>query len=278
MPNATILDGKAVADRRLTALAKRVANAHPGLGIVLATDDPATTTYVDQKRRHGAAAGFQVAVNDLGPASTLDDIKAACAGFNTDPKISGYIVQLPLPDWVDVDTALASVDPTKDADGLTPVNLDLLYDGRAVVVPATPRGILTLLEEYGIKITGHQVTVVGQGRLTGRPLAALLEQREAIVTRADDTTTDLAAATRDAEILVVATGQPGLITAGMVKPGATVIDVGINQVGGKTVGDVDYQEVSKVAGAITPVPGGIGPMTVVSLLENVAELAQRQVG
>lgn len=270
---AKLIDGTAVAHRRLERLIGRL-DRPLGLGVVVATDDPATAKYIAQKRRQAEAAGYRMTIRKLDSRSSLVDVTAACRKFNADAAIDGYIVQLPLPDGVDPDRALAAVAPEKDADGLSPANLRKLYAGEPAIVPATVKGILTLLEEYGIPVAGQRITVVGQGRLTGEPLAALLERRGADVTRCDQSTADLAAATRTADILVVAAGRPGLITAAMVKPGAAVIDVGINRVDGKTVGDVDFAGVSETAAAITPVPGGVGPMTVISLLENVAELAE----
>jgi methylenetetrahydrofolate dehydrogenase (NADP+)/methenyltetrahydrofolate cyclohydrolase len=271
---ATIIDGKAVAAKRLRALAERVAGRKIGLGIVVATENPATRNYVAQKQRQAETVGYSVTIRDLESDSSLEQIVSACEELNADDSVDGYIVQLPLPEGVDVDKALAAVAPGKDADGLAPANLKRLYAGEPAVVPATPKGILNLLAAYQVPVAGQKITVVGQGRLAGRPLSALLEQRGARVTRCDKLTKDLPAGTRTADVLIVAAGHPGLITADMIKEGADVIDVGISQVSGATVGDVDFAAVSKKAAAITPVPGGVGPMTVVSLLENVADLAE----
>jgi methylenetetrahydrofolate dehydrogenase (NADP+)/methenyltetrahydrofolate cyclohydrolase len=274
----TSIDGTAVAARRLRELAERLNGATPGLGILVATENPATATYVERKQRQAAEVGITARAHHLTPDSTQAEIIAACQRLNQDAAVAGYIVQRPLPEGVDVDTVLAAVAPEKDADGLTPRNLERLYAGEPAVIPATPKGILTLLEAYEIPINGRTVTVVGQGRLTGKPLAALLEQQGATVIRCDKSTADLGAETRKGDIVVVATGQPGLLTAEMVKDGVVVVDVGISRLAGKTVGDVDYEGVSRKAAAITPVPGGVGPMTVVSLLENVAELAHNHQG
>ena len=271
---ATIIDGKAVAAKRLRALAERVAGRKIGLGIVVATENPATRNYVAQKQRQAETVGYSVTIRDLESDSSLEQIVSACEELNADDSVDGYIVQLPLPEGVDVDKALVAVAPGKDADGLAPANLKRLYAGEPAVVPATPKGILNLLTAYKIPVAGQKITVVGQGRLAGRPLSALLEQRGADVTRCDKLTKDLPAGTRTADVLIVAAGHPGLITADMIKEGAAVIDVGISRVDGATVGDVDFAAVSKKAAAITPVPGGVGPMTVVSLLENVADLAE----
>ncbi len=274
---ATIIDGQAIAAGRTRRLAERLRKSSGGplgLGIVVATDNAATSKYIARKRQQAETVGYRVTVRELDPRSPLGAITAACDELNADDAIDAYIVQLPLPDGVAVDQALAAVDPAKDADGLAPANLAKLYAGEPTVIPATVKGILTLLAEYDVPVAGRAVTVVGQGRLTGKPLAALLEQRGAVVTRCDKSTADLPAATKAADILVTAVGHPDLITAGMVKPGATVIDVGTTWADGRIVGDVDFAEVSKKAAAITPVPGGVGPMTVVSLLENVADLAE----
>lgn len=272
---ATIIDGKAVAERKRAELRERLAGQQVCLGVLVATDNPATANYVEQKRLQAADVGIATKVMSLSPDSTQDQIIAACKSLNHDPAVDGYIVQLPLPDNVDVDSVLTQVDPAKDADGLSPQNLQRLYAGAPGILPATPRGILSLLEAYDVAVDGKTATVVGQGRLTGKPLSALLEQRGATVLRCDKSTADISAETRQADIVVVATGQPGLLQAEMVKAGAVVIDVGISKLAGKTVGDVVYEDVAQKASAITPVPGGVGPMTVVSLLENVSELAEK---
>jgi methylenetetrahydrofolate dehydrogenase (NADP+)/methenyltetrahydrofolate cyclohydrolase len=277
MPDhATIIDGKTVAAEHTRALLERTAGEPVGLGILVATDNPATAKYIAAKRRQAEEMGYSVTIHKLSADSSQADIIAACEALNADDSVDGYIVQLPLPDGVDVDAALAAVAPEKDADGLSPANLEKLYAGDTAVIPATPKGILSLLEAYKIEVQGKTVTVVGQGRLTGGPLSKLLELRGANVIPCDKSTPDIPEKTRGADVVVVAAGSPGLITADMVKEGAAVIDVGITRIDGEIVGDVDYDAVSKKTSAITPVPGGVGPMTVVSLLENVADLAQSQ--
>ncbi len=272
--HATIIDGKAVAAEHTRALLERTGGTPVGLGILVATEDPATGKYVAAKKRQAESVGYAVTIRELPADSSIERVVAACEAFNADPSVDGYIVQLPLPEGIDADAALAAVAPEKDADGLSPANLERLYAGEPAVVPATPKGILSLLDSYKIEVQGTDVTVVGQGRLTGRPLSALLEQRGARVTRCDKSTEDVPAKARRADLLVVATGQPGLITGDMVKEGAVVVDVGITRLAGGIVGDVDFRTVAEKASAITPVPGGVGPMTVVSLLENVADLAE----
>lgn len=270
---AEIIDGTKVAAEHMKRLAERTEQPL-GLGIIVATDNPATEKYVGRKQEAAEKLGWRCDITRLAADATEADVIAAAEAFNADQDVDGYIVQLPLPDGVAQERVFAAVEPTKDADGLSPQNLEHLYAGEPAVVPATPRGILTLLEEYQIPVEGRNVTVVGQGKLTGEPLSALLEQRGAHVTRADKSTADLATATRTADVLVVATGNIDLITADMVKKGAAIIDVGINKLEAGVVGDVDFDGVKGKVSAITPVPGGVGPMTVVSLLENVYDLAQ----
>lgn len=267
-----IMDGNAVANRRLSRLAK--ASAPHTLGIVVATNDAATNSYVSRKRELAERIGWQCRITKLPTTAAQPDIIEAIQGFNRDRTIDGLIVQLPLPKGVNPELVFATVDPRKDADGLHPNNLQALYDGNPHIIPATPRGILELLAAYDLPVSGRKVTVVGQGRLTGHPLSALLEQRGAKVTRADRSTKNLAETTRAADILVVATGNPGLITADMVGKNAVVVDVGINRMKDGVTGDVDFDSVKPKVSAITPVPGGVGPMTVVSLLENVHDLAK----
>lgn len=270
-----VIDGIAVRDRRAAELARK-SKKSLCLGIIVATDDAATTRYVSEKEKLAERVGWQTRVTRLPADAAENELLDACTAYNKDSTIDGYIVQLPLPTGVAERAVFATVDPTKDADGLNPENLRRLYAGTPTVIPATPRGILTLLTEYDILIGGRAVTVVGQGKLTGKPLAALLEQRGAVVMRVDKSTGDPGAATRSADIVVAAAGQPGLITGDMVKEGVVVIDVGVNKLATQLVGDVDYAAVSRKAAAITPVPGGVGPMTVISLLENLFDLSQQQ--
>lgn len=271
-----IIDGKRVAAEHRQALAKQVAQAKPalGLGVILATDDAAVLAYVGSKKKAAAEVGYQFALNDLGSNATEAALLAACQEFNQRPDVTGYIVQTPLPQGVDKLRLFAAVDPGKDADGLTPTNLGYLFTRQERILPATPKGILSLLAAYDVPIAGAVVTVVGKGALTGLPIATLLSHRGATVISCDSKTRHLAAQTRQADILVVAVGSPGMITGEMVKPGVVVLDVGITRVGGQLKGDVDFDSVAAKAAAITPVPGGVGPMTVVSLLENVFALSQ----
>ncbi len=270
-----ILDGTAAAERRLRRLARRAGTGPgPGLGIIVATDNRATYTYIEQKRRRAEAVGCRVVIDDLGPRATERELLEACARMNRSRRVTGYIVQLPLPRGIDPIRIFAAVDPAKDADGLSPENLGRLYTARPGILPATPKGILELLRDYRIDPKGMHATVVGKGLLTGLPLATLLSHRGATVTSCDKLTKDLSAHTRTADLVITAAGKPGLITARMVRKGAVVVDVGATRVKTRLSGDVDFGGVSKKARAITPVPGGVGPMTVVSLLENVYVLAE----
>ncbi|HEX6497961.1 MAG TPA: bifunctional methylenetetrahydrofolate dehydrogenase/methenyltetrahydrofolate cyclohydrolase [Micromonosporaceae bacterium] len=284
---ATILDGKATAAairddlrRRVKALAER--GTVPGLGTVLVGDDPASRAYVDGKHRDCAEVGIASIRRELPVHATQDDVEAVVDELNGDPACHGYIVQLPLPRHLDAQRVLERMDPDKDADGLHPVNLGRLVLGHPGPLPCTPRGIVELLRRYRVPIAGADVVVVGRGTTAGRPLSLLLTRRSenATVTVCHTGTRDLADHTRRADIVVAAAGTPGMLTADMVRPGATVVDVGITRVirpDGTAVyaGDA-APEVREVAGHLAPVPGGIGPMTRAMLLANVVEFAERR--
>ncbi len=272
----TIIDGKATAAAVRERVADRVAELArrgvvPGLAAVLVGDDPASHTYVAGKERDCEAVGMRSLGARLPATATQTELHAVLDGLNADPAVSGIIVQLPLPAHLDQVAAQERTDPRKDVDGLHPVNAGRLVRGDPRFVPATPLGCALLLETYGIPTDGADVVVVGRSQLVGRPLALLLSlrARNATVTMCHTGTRDLAAHTRRADIVVVATGARHTLTADMVRPGATVLDVGINRdEAGKLVGDVDFAGVAEVAGAITPVPGGVGPMTRAMLLES----------
>ncbi len=282
---ARILDGKAAAAAvkddlrtRVEALAAR--GVVPGLGTVLVGDDPGSHAYVAGKHRDCAEVGIASIRRDLPADTTQEHLEAVLAELNADDACHGYIVQLPLPKHLDTGRILELIDPDKDADGLHPVNLGKLVLGFEGPLPCTPRGIVHLLRLGGVELGGAEVTVVGRGTTVGRPLGLLLTRRSenATVTLCHTGTKDLAAHVAAADIVVAAVGVPGLITASMVKPGATVVDVGITRVVGEDgkarySGDV-APEVREVAGALVPVPGGIGPMTRAMLLTNVVERAE----
>lgn len=274
----TILDGKAVADRVKEEVAARVAKLgrSVGLATVLVGDDPASEVYVRNKRRDAEQVGM-VSVHHHLPATVSQfEVEELVRSLNEDPTIDGILVQLPLPAGLDSEAITETIDPAKDVDGLHPFNLGLLVLNRPGPRPCTPSGIIRILDHYGIAVLGMRAVIVGRSFLVGRPLALMLSEKgaDAIVTIAHSRTSDLASVTREANILVAAVGVAGLITASHVAPGATVIDVGINRTAGGLVGDVDFDRVSAKAGAITPVPGGVGPMTRAMLLENTVTLAE----
>ncbi|BFU46967.1 bifunctional methylenetetrahydrofolate dehydrogenase/methenyltetrahydrofolate cyclohydrolase [Krasilnikovia sp. MM14-A1004] len=282
---ATILDGKAAAAaikedllQRVKALGER--GIVPGLGTVLVGDDPGSHAYVAGKHRDCAEVGIASIRRDLPADATQEQVEAVVAELNANQACHGYIVQLPLPKHLDTQRVLELIDPDKDADGLHPVNLGRLVLGYDGPLPCTPRGIVHLLRRHDIPLAGAEVTVVGRGTTVGRPLGLLLSRKSenATVTLCHTGTVDLAAHTRAADIVIAAIGVPGFLTADMIKPGATVVDVGISRVvgsdgKGRYTGDV-APEVREVAGAVVPMPGGVGPMTRAMLLTNVVERAE----
>jgi methylenetetrahydrofolate dehydrogenase (NADP+) / methenyltetrahydrofolate cyclohydrolase len=279
---ASILDGKATAAEVKADLKERVAalaarGILPGLGTILVGDDPGSRAYVAGKHRDCAQVGVASIRRDLPASATQAEVEQAVEELNADPACTGYIVQLPLPSGLDDKRVLNLMDPAKDADGLHPVNLGKLVLGEEAPLPCTPRGIVALLRRYGVEIAGAEVTVIGRGITVGRALGLLLTRRSenATVTLCHTGTKDLAAHTRGADIVVVAAGRPGLLTADMVKPGAAVLDVGITRTEAGLAGDV-APDVASVAGWIAPMPGGVGPMTRAMLISNVVEAAERQ--
>jgi len=281
---AQILDGKATAALIKQELAARVAELAragivPGLGTVLVGDDPGSRAYVAGKHRDCAEVGIASIRRDLPADATQEQVEAVVAELNADPACTGYLVQLPLPAGLDAHRVLHLMDPAKDADGLHPVNLGRLVLGEPGPLPCTPRGIVELLRHFAVPIAGAEVTVIGRGITVGRALGLLLTRRSenATVTLCHTGTRDLAAHTRQADIVVVAAGRPGLLTAGMVKPGAAVLDVGITRTDTGLVGDV-APEVAEVAGYLAPMPGGVGPMTRAMLLANVVDAAEQRAG
>ena len=285
---AEIIDGKATAAaqrERVAADVKDLANSGivPGLAAVLVGDDPASHVYVNGKERDCQSVGMRSLGARLPADVNQAELHAEVDRLNSDPEVSGIIVQMPLPAHLDPVAAQERIDPIKDVDGLHPVNAGRLLRGDPFLVPATPLGCQVLLSTYEIPVAGAHVVVIGRSQLVGRPLAMLLSLKglgaNATVTMCHTGTRDLGALTRQADIVVVATGVPHTLTADMVRPGATVIDVGINRAeDGSLFGDVDYDEVAEVAGAITPVPGGVGPMTRALLLHNTVLAARAQAG
>lgn len=272
---ARILDGKEVAAAVKAEVAEAVAglSRQPGLATVLVGHDPASHAYVRGKRSDAAEVGIDSFHHEVDAGVSQDDLEALIERLNDDDRVDGILVQLPLPGDLDGEQAVARIDPAKDVDGLHPFNLGQLVLGKPGLRPCTPSGVLRILSHYEIPITGAKAVVVGRSFLVGRPLALLLSEKgaDATVTLAHSRTRDLPDVTRAADIVVAAVGVPGLITADHIRPGATVIDVGINRVDDRLVGDVDFDSVAQVAGAITPVPGGVGPMTRAMLLANTVE-------
>jgi methylenetetrahydrofolate dehydrogenase (NADP+) / methenyltetrahydrofolate cyclohydrolase len=280
---AQILDGKAAAATIRGELRQRVAvlaerGIVPGLGTVLVGDDPGSRSYVAGKHRDCAQVGIASIQRELPASATQAQVEAVVRELNADPACTGYIVQLPLPKGLDANRILEMMDPSKDADGLHPVNLGRLVLGQPAPLPCTPRGIVELLRRYEVPIAGAEVTIVGRGVTAGRPLGLLLTRRSenATVTQCHTGTKDLIAHLRRADILVAAAGVAGLVTAEMVKPGAVVLDVGITRTESGLVGDVD-PGVREVAAFLAPMPGGVGPMTRAMLVTNVVEAAERSV-
>ena len=277
-----ILDGKAVAQKVLDEVREGVAKLQathgvtPSLAVVLVGADPASAVYVRGKKNTAASVGITspdyVYPEGLRQAALLELVDR----LNADPTVHGILVQLPLPRGLDEDEVVRRISPSKDVDGLTPTNLGRLLAGAPAIVPCTPAGCLEVLDHYDAKLEGAEAVVVGRSRLVGKPLAQLLLARHATVTMCHTRTRDLAFHTRRADILCVAAGRPRMVTGDMIKPGAWVIDVGVNRLDtGKLAGDVDFASAENVAHAITPVPGGIGPMTIAMLMKNTLACAQR---
>ncbi len=281
----TILDGKAVAATIRAEVKAEAAELHarygvkPSLAVVLVGTDPASQVYVRNKRLACQDVGIEARDHLFPEGLTEASLLALVRELNGAPDVHGILVQLPIPGGIDATRVLDAVDPAKDVDGFHPENLGRLLAGQPTVVPSTPAGIMAILDHYGIALRGRLATVVGRSRIVGKPVAQLLLGRDATVTMAHSKTPDLAAVTRQADVLVVAAGRARLIGAAHVKPGATVIDVGVNRLEtGKLAGDVDFAAVEPVASAITPVPGGVGPTTIAMLMRSTLAACRRQVG
>ena len=280
---AKVIDGKALAAKvreRVAAGVAEFAAAHdghvPGLATVLVGDDPASHVYVGNKRRLTEEVGMRSIHHELDAETETAQLLELVGELNRDDDVDGILVQLPLPPQVDQDAIVSAIDAAKDVDGLTAVSAGLLAQGRPKLVPCTPQGVIELIGEAGTEISGAEAVVLGRSILVGRPLAALLTNANATVTVCHSRTRDLAAVCSRADILIAAVGSPGLVGPEMVKPGATVIDVGTNRTDDGLVGDVDFEAVAEVAGAITPVPGGVGPMTIAMLLANTLRAASER--
>lgn len=276
---ARIIDGKAVAAALRAQIAARVATLayRPGLAVVLVGDDPASQTYVRSKDKAAAQAGIDVRTIRLPADTSQAALRAQIDALNVNPAIDGILVQLPLPPQIDAIAIVEAIDPAKDVDGFHPVNAGRLASGRATLVPCTPLGVMKLLAHANVRLEGARALVLGRSAIVGRPMAALLLAANATVTLAHSRTRDLPGECRRAELLIAATGRAEMVTGDWIRPGATVIDVGINRLAdGRLVGDVAFDSCAAVAGAITPVPGGVGPMTIACLLENTVTAAEQR--
>lgn len=277
---AKIIDGKSLAAQvrhslkgAIAALAAR--GVRPGLAAILAGNDPASRVYVRNKARACDDAGVRSEIHELPENVSESALLERVARLNADRTVHGVLVQLPLPRHLDAHRVLDAISPAKDVDGFHAVNLGALVQGRPGFVPGTPAGVMRLIEHAGVDLAGRPAVIVGRSNIVGKPLALLLLQRDATVTICHSRTRDLAAVAREADVLIAAVGRPRLITASMVKPGACVIDVGINRLAdGKLAGDVDFDAVKEIAGSITPVPGGVGPMTIAMLISNTVRAAE----
>ena len=281
--SARIIDGKAIAEEVRQEVREEVARLKergilPGLAVILVGDDPASKTYVRNKERACKDVGIHSEVYRL-PADTPEqEVLRLIGELNGRSDISGILLQHPVPGHIDERRCFDAISPDKDVDGFHPVNQGRLLIGEECFVPCTPRGIIHLLDKTGVDLKGKRAVVVGRSNIVGKPVALLLLSRHATVTICHSRTQDLAAETRAADVLVVAMGRARAIRGDMIKPGAVVIDVGVNAEDGKLVGDVDFESAQEVASAITPVPGGVGPMTIAMLLKNTVEAARRQAG
>jgi len=292
MTEATIIDGKAFAAKlreRVGAEVTRINDAHglkPNLTVILVGEDPASQVYVRNKGVQTEEAGMESVTHRLDASTDEATLLGMIEDLNADPKCNGILVQLPLPDHIDESKVLATIDPEKDVDGFHVINVGRLWTGQNALVPCTPYGCLMMLKDHFGNLSGKRALVLGRSNIVGKPMAALLLNESCTVTVAHSRTADLEKRCREADILVAAVGRPEMVKGDWVKPGAVVIDVGINRVPApekgpdktKLVGDVDFGEASAVAGAITPVPGGVGPMTIACLLRNTLVAACRQNG
>ncbi len=276
-----LIDGKALAARIRERVGREVSklSSPPGLATILVGEDPASEVYVRMKREDSAQVGIQSFHHEPGGGVSEEELGDLICSLNQNRRVHGILLQLPLPGHLDQDALISLINPAKDVDGLTPLNAGLLTQGREeAIVPCTPAGVMELLSEAEADLEGARAVIIGRSILVGKPLAALLLAANATVTHCHSRTRDLAAICLEAEVLVSAVGSPGLVTAEMVRPGAIVIDVGTSRGESGLVGDVDFDAVSGIAAAITPVPGGVGPMTRAMLLVNTVAAARRLAG
>lgn len=280
-----IIDGKALATSLKDKMKEEISSIRdrygrtPCLAVIIVGDNPASRSYVSGKIKACAQVGMDSRLIELEDKVTEDELLSVVDGLNSDDRIDGILVQLPLPDHIDEGKIIDSIAIEKDADGFHPGNVSALWLGRPCTIPCTPKGIMAMIDSTGIGIEGKRAVVVGRSNIVGKPVAKLLLDRNATVTVAHSRTSDLASVCREADILVVAVGKPNIVTADMIKPGAVVIDVGIRRMeDGKLTGDVDFEKASAVAGCISPVPGGVGPMTITMLLSNTLDCFRKRHG
>jgi methylenetetrahydrofolate dehydrogenase (NADP+)/methenyltetrahydrofolate cyclohydrolase len=277
---AELIDGKAIAASVRADVATAAAEVSeilgrsPTLATVLVGEDPASEVYIRNKHAACAEVGIESVHHSLSADIDEGELVALVESMSVDPEIDGILVQLPLPSGLDEDRVIGAISPDKDVDGLTTSNAGLLATGRSGLVPCTPAGVIEMLDRIGFELEGADAVVIGRSQLVGRPLVSLLLQRNATVTICHSRTRDLAATCRRADLVIAAVGVPGLVGPDCIKPGATVIDVGINRTDDGLVGDVEFEPVAEVAGAITPVPGGVGPMTIAMLLANTVSASR----
>ena len=277
----TLIDGKALADKMAVELKAKVddlksAGVTPGLVVILVGENPASQVYVRNNERRATAAGFNSEVIRLSEDTTETALLELIAQLNQDDKWHGILVQLPLPAHISEEKILLAIDPDKDVDGFHPTNMGRLWSGNPVMIPSTPAGIMVMLETYGVEVAGKNALVIGRSNIVGKPMAQMLLDQHATVTIAHSRTQNLPELAKQADILVVAIGRGNFVTAEFVKPGAVVIDVGMNRDdNGKLIGDVKFDEVEPIASLMTPVPGGVGPMTITMLMEQTYEAAKR---
>lgn len=278
---ATIIDGKKLSEKIRSSLKSRVDSYKekfgkvPGIAVILVGDDPASNVYVNMKEKSCNEAGYKSIVERISKDSSTEDLLALVEKYNKDDSIHGILVQLPLPPQIDEKKILFAIDPAKDVDGFHPFNVGLMHIGEDTLYPCTPYGVMKMFEEYGIELTGKNAVVLGRSNIVGKPMASLLLKGNATVTICHSKTKNLPELCSAADILIAAIGKPNFVTKDFVKSGAVVIDVGINRLDGKLVGDVKYDEVEPIASYITPVPGGVGPMTITMLMYNTMKAFEK---
>ena len=276
-----IIDGKSIAATERELLVARIeklkaAGVIPGLCVILVGEDPASLTYVSSKEKMAHALNMKGIIHRLPTETSQQELIRQIELLNADDSIHGILVQLPLPPHLDADAVAEAIMPEKDVDGLHPLNAGRLLAGRPCMIPCTPNGCMELIRSTGVSISGKTAVIIGRSNIVGKPVALLLMHEHATVTICHSRTKELAKIASQADILVCAIGRPGMIKKDMIKPGAVVIDVGINRVNGKLCGDVEFNEAKEIAGYITPVPGGVGPMTIMMLMRNTVEAAEKQ--